>query len=896
MQKDMKKIWGKTKKFLDNSDKNKQFQVILILVMILFSAYLSFNLRNYPAELPITDTWAEQTLSSNLKSQIAVQVESENPYLPDASKEELVNERYQEYLNSAEGAQLDSQINLLSQQFKDQLQDEEGNTYLLAIDPYYFYRNTENLIKTGHLWTEERNGLYYDGYVLAPKGLIKDSKFGGASFHEWFSATVYKITSFFNKNESLMHTFFYIPIIISLLAVIPAFFIVKELGGGKIGGFVSSLLVAIHPDFLTRTVGGFSDTDAYNVTLPLFAVWTFILGLKSNKLNSKIIFGILTGAIIGLYSFAWGGWWYIFDILLAVLVIYFILKLVQDKKHFWKQQKSNLLFSGSFILISASVVSIFKGIMGFFNFIVSPFGFLFLKESVKSDLWPNVYTTVAELNEVSMKTVISNIGGTLFLILALLIPIMFLIVWIKDQLINKIDKTKTTNSKINLINPLLILIWIAVTLFTTTQGTRFTLVVVPAICVGFGYSIGWIIRKITEYSNKNWNINTKISSIVMLLLIILLFITPQYTRAKNVALNEIPSMNDAWYNTLTKIKYESETDAIINSWWDFGHQFKAIADRRVTFDGGVQNNPQAHWIGRVLLTEDENEAMGILRMLDCSANDAFTKLKSITNDTTESIDILRQVQVLDRKQAYTIYKNKFGTEKADELIELTHCEDVPEDYFITSEDMVGKASVWAHFGSWNFEKAEISNYVKTKSKEEAINLMVNKYGKTYNDAEIVYNQLKVYDSTQINNWVSSWPTYYGEGNCEINENSNNMSCILSIQGQQVSGVFDMQKTDFTISTTVGKLHPDSVVYESVVGVSEKEYQQTAQEKQIFPFSVAIYQDSQGTIRNVVMAPELSTSTFTKLFYYGGKGLEHFELFDSQRQLTGDWIYVWKVNW
>ena len=37
-------------------------------------------------------------------------------------------------------------------------------------------------------------------------------------------------------------------------------------------------------------------------------------------------------------------------------------------------------------------------------------------------------------------------------------------------------------------------------------------------------------------------------------------------------------MNDAWYDTLSKIRNEAPQDIVITSWWDFGHWFKAVAD------------------------------------------------------------------------------------------------------------------------------------------------------------------------------------------------------------------------------------------------------------------------------------------------------------------------------
>jgi len=45
-----------------------------------------------------------------------------------------------------------------------------------------------------------------------------------------------------------------------------------------------------------------------------------------------------------------------------------------------------------------------------------------------------------------------------------------------------------------------------------------------------------------------------------------------------------------------------------------------------------------------------------------------------------------------------------------------------------------------------------------------------------------------------------------------------------------------------------------------------------------------------------MHPKLLNSMFTELFYYNGKNLEHFNLFDHQVGLNNFDIYTWKVKW
>jgi len=43
-------------------------------------------------------------------------------------------------------------------------------------------------------------------------------------------------------------------------------------------------------------------------------------------------------------------------------------------------------------------------------------------------------------------------------------------------------------------------------------------------------------------------------------------------------------------------------------------------------------------------------------------------------------------------------------------------------------------------------------------------------------------------------------------------------------------------------------------------------------------------------------PEIKDSMFTRLYLLGGKGLEHFKLAYTDRELSGGYIYVWKIDW
>jgi len=288
-----------------------------VLIFLLIPIFLSISLRVQPAYLPITDEWATNSVINNLRSQVSSQINQQYPNLPDQNKNALVESELQKILQQQK-AQIDQQITETSNFFKSRLQDDTGQTYLLAIDPYFWMRAARNILKNGHPGDKlSKDGRPFDNHMLAPNGRIIPFD----KFNAYFPAYIFKFLSFFNKNLNLMTVSFYVPVLISALAVIPAFFITRKLVG-NFGGFIAATVVAIHPSFLARTVGGFADTDAYNVMLPLFIAWIFLEALDAKSTKNSVILSTSAGLLVGLYSFTWGGWWYVFDFILISTILY----------------------------------------------------------------------------------------------------------------------------------------------------------------------------------------------------------------------------------------------------------------------------------------------------------------------------------------------------------------------------------------------------------------------------------------------------------------------------------------------------------------------------------------------------------------------------------------------
>ncbi|MDP7322585.1 MAG: STT3 domain-containing protein, partial [Candidatus Woesearchaeota archaeon] len=625
--KNLKNIFKKDKdiEFGNTEDENisLDFKKVLgffvehrVLIFLLIPIFLSIFLRVQPAYLPITDEWAINSVINNLKSQVSSQINQQYPNLPDQNKNALVENELQKVLREQK-SQIDQQITATSNFFKSRLQDDTGQTYLLAIDPYFWMRHAQNVIKKGNPGDEIRDGQQWDNHMYAPngRGLAPDM------FHAYFEAFLFKFLSFFNKNLNLMAAVFFVPVLISALAVIPTFFITRKLVG-NLGGVIAATVIAIHPSFLTRTVGGFADTDAYNVTFPLFIAWLFLEALESKSTKNSVILSTINGLLVGLYAFTWGGWWYIFDFILISIVLYiayytFIHKkeLIGNFTGFIKQKevKNSLIFLAIFFIVSALSTSAFVSLDHFTRFAKNPAGFARLKEVGITTIWPNVFTTVAEQNPASLDNVIKQVGLGGTQIIGTNFPIFFLIslmgitltlttkghkkIWfvigaLTWYIIIFLMDVQNLNTFLVLISiPIIIriiialwesdvnidikyaiflILWFIATTYASTKGVRFTLLLVPAFAIGFGIALGELYRYANVWIAKGLHVNKFVSKMTVMIVILLLLV-PTYSSAKRTAEQEIPSFNDAWAISLEKIKSESEPNAIINSWWDFGH-------------------------------------------------------------------------------------------------------------------------------------------------------------------------------------------------------------------------------------------------------------------------------------------------------------------------------------
>lgn len=873
--------WKKAANFMKGKKGKVLLTVILILIPIIFSVWF----RALPYSLPATDDWAMSTISRNIKNNLAQQILQESPNLPKESLNREVNRRWQSFLSQKQNKRaMEQQAKQLGAEWRKWLQDDTGQTYLLAIDPYLWYGETRNYLRNGHFGTAIVN--------REPRNMLRNGRIGkgipSIQFHPMFGVFLYKI---FGGNPDSMSLFFIIPLLIISLAVIPAFFIARRFGG-NIAGVFAGMIVAVNAALMGRTPAGFSDTDAYNIFFPLMIIWMFLESFEAEGFKKKAVYASLAGLFTGLYSFSWGGWWYVFDFVLAMIVIYLIyliiVKFVKSKKDITDSLEHLGVTAGVFFFSSLLFVSLIKGFHAFMGAFRGPMSIVTMKEVGISNIWPNVLTTVAEFNEVPLKTIISQMGGKLLFLIAIIGIILTLVM-------------KNKKGKIDVKYAILLIVWFIGTAYGFTRGLRFGILMVPAFAVAFGLGIGLIYKGLRELIKER---KTKLMiSIVLIIIFCLLMISP-IKSGYRTAKSEVPSMNDAWYNALTFIKQDSE-DAIITSWWDFGHWFVTISERRVTFDGADQGR-RIHWVGKTLLTDDEEEAVDILKMLNCGQEKPSHLLDDYVESPLKAIKTLKEIIPVKRDEAKNILLQKGLTEmQTEEILKYSHCKDLIPNYFIASEDMVGKSGVWGHFGSWDFERAAMYQKVKKKDRFEGVEILKSEFGLSEQEASKIYFEIQ---SNKADRWVSPWPGYMSGWQACSDQVNNTIQCKLRMNaGNNIvidSALIDLINLKnsklqvIALNPRTGERQvqqPQIPAAISLADINGYHYEEIENATVGFGLVVKQKQDMSG-YQMMVADKLLIGSTFTKMFFLNGHGLKSFDKVHQEKSPFGNDIKVYKVDW
>ena len=189
------------------------------------------------------------------------------------------------------------------------------NSPLSIDDPYLFYRYAQYIVEHGKLMALDTMRYVPLGYdTTGERGIIVS----------YIIAYLYKFFNFFMPSLRLITINNIYPVIFFALTLLVFFLLVKRLFGIKTA-LISSLLLAILPPFLFRTMAGFSDKEPLGLFLMFLTFYLYVLGWQSKTQLKNIIYGSLAGLASFIMAISWGGYQFVIIPISVFVFIEFLL-------------------------------------------------------------------------------------------------------------------------------------------------------------------------------------------------------------------------------------------------------------------------------------------------------------------------------------------------------------------------------------------------------------------------------------------------------------------------------------------------------------------------------------------------------------------------------------------
>ena len=842
-----------------------------ILAMVV---WINIFLRAYPINFPQFIVQAEIKAENMVSQEAALEAEKKYSGLPDRARYKLITKFIEEYKKTAK-----ERIKKLTLEeyakLKDKYQDEHGQTYLMELDCWHWGRFVDNVLKLGHPGDETKGEFQKDNLTQAPAG-------GYLSYNQflfYFSAFLYKIFSLIKK-VPLFTFLFYLPLLFTTVFICALYlFCLKK--WGTLCGLMACLFVGLAPVFLDHSVAGWFDMDILNLTFPLLIAWSYLNifpaspfplplreGSGEGKNNKAVLLWTFIAAFwTGLFSFTWIGWWFIF-LIIIIYEGYSILRLVLAR--YLHQEKNPELFKKHLLALSLFIIFSFFWIRILAG--SQPLSFLStqIKESftlnkpLTASIWPNVYSTVEELRKPELREVINLVGRPALFFSSLACLLLLFLRTTRKRKYGEFEYESTV----------FFTLWAMASFLACLKGVRFTVF----LLLPLGISLGRMFNEAYFYfkaRNNRWSL--------LITAILFYFLTIQSLNAGYGKIRlAFPLINDSWYKILNSLKKSSPPEAVINSWWDFGDWFKAVAQRRVIFDGQSQNTPQGYWMANVLITNDEETAINTLRMLNNGGNLAFETINQHLDNPLKSVLLLKKILALDSGEAKKILEAGLPPSVTGEIIRLIFEPPKSQAYFIVDPTMLGKMNAISYLGNWDFLKVHISQNLKNGADTHTIDELIQSGGNS-TAIQKFHQEASLLNQSGTNNWVSQ-RLRFNSDLLKIKENGGlalfDNGLVYNPREQAVyfysreDNKYKTPKSLFIVENNELKeiIYPHNQISPSVLILKEEEAYQA-----------------------IMLNQNLAKSLFTRLYFLNGLGLKHFKPFLEEKDGEGA-IKVFEIIW
>lgn len=815
--------------------------------------------RSFPAQFPQFAREARSRVESLLHQRSAELINRNYANLSLMAREALVKVAVKEY-RGQNAAKLARDTADEYARLKDKYQDPAGQTYLFELDCWHWARYVENTVRSGHPGDIVKNGMEWDTLMNHPDGMAVS-----------YNMLLYYVSAFLYKTAGVfvsvpLHAFlFYLPLLF-IVVFLAALYLICWRFYGALAAFMCAMFVGCAPIFIPRSCAGWFDMDILNQLFPLTVSFSYLMSYGRSRDPVKRFFWIGLSALgVGLFAYTWVYWWFIVVVILGY-ELYSVLdqlcEKIQYKTSIGVQMRRHLTSVAVFLPACAAAVFLLGGPGPVRILAGQAIDALTLNDPINASIWPNVFSTVGELTRPTFSQISKFAGGTP-LFLACLTCMLVLV------LRNKRYRGPKRESIF------LLVLWFIIIFAICYKGTR----LIVFLLIPMGIFLGWGMREAFNYAMRR---RKKQKYFLPGVLVISgLFISAFLWNGNRTALGLFPMMDDSWYKLLTNVRQNTPEDSVLNSWWDFGDWFKAVANRRVIFDGQSQNSPRGYWMAKVLLADSEEYAVRVLRMLNNGGNRAFELIQSVLKDPFRSLILLERALAASPVEAERLFSENLPRHTVAELMPILT--GTPQSaYFIVDYTMIGKMYPISYLGNWDILRLYIVKNIDRSSKEEILSRLAS-WGIDGKAAEVLYSDARLLHPGQYKQWISRYWRFVsgaipGKKQGDI---------VLFDNGL----VYDPKdRSLFIFNAYDGKfLVPKSLFYAEDGRLQEHQYVGSN-----LPFSALLLEDG-GEYRIIEVDRELAGSLFSRLFFLKGKGMRYFKPFTDNNDPQHR-IGVFKIDW
>jgi len=573
---------------------------------------------------------------------------------------------------------------------------------LNEFDPFFNFRATKFIVDNGYFeyfnWHDDKS-WYPDGRNVS------------ATSQVMLHITTAALYQSFGMDQSLYDFTILFPVIIGSLTAIVIFALVRVLGGTT-ACLLASLFFAVSMPVIIRGTVGWFKSEPLGLFYGFLGVYLFLSGIKSD--NGKVSFFklIAGGVFVSLGISSWGGTQ--FFVILLVLFFLGIPFLRKDKKFItWALP----VFVSALLL----TIAIFErpgigfvlgygglGLIGSTVFVLLFFqiqkikvknniryGFLLLGGFVLVGISSIVTNAVSlpsfrYLNAVnpflsSDNTIVQSVAEHSSVTMEQLFPslsVLMIFSGIGVWLLFHIKENQNFHIKNDMILFALIIGFVGI--YISSAFIRLEIFGSIAVIVLASIGVSLLISNVLKKHSKNSLSSIAKFSFVAVIIILLTIPVALPVNANWINVVKIPptilhggthfniTTND-WGDALEWIKGNTEHDAVIAAWWDYGYWITAIADRTTLIDNATINQVQIKKVAKIFLSTPD-DAWKQLTDMEVDYVLVYIAAEKLSNDNYSPFYTLGGGGDEDKKywllriaemplQEYLYSDNSTGTEK-----------------------------------------------------------------------------------------------------------------------------------------------------------------------------------------------------------------------------------------